>query len=221
MAADRNERDFLPALRFRSLTPAFDSVVRVTSRERHVKEALLDAAAVTGGEHVLDLGAGTGTLALMLKRRSPEARVTGLDADPEVLALARGKARDAGVEVELVEGRSTDLPFEDGSLDVVVSTLFFHHLTTADKRRTAAEVARVLRPGGRLHVADWGRPADLLMALLFLGIRAFDGFEVTRANARGELPAIFAAAGLSDVREDLQMRSPLGTIALYSARRAR
>jgi len=211
------ERTFLPALRFRALTPLFDPVVRVTLRERAFKRRLLDAAAVAPGEEVLDIGCGTGTLALMLAEREPEAQVTGLDADPEILSRARAKAAATGARVDFVEGLSSSLPFEDNSFDVVLSSLFFHHLPPAGKRATAAEVRRVLRPGGRLHVADFGRAADPAMAAAFLVVRMIDGFETTADNARGALPAVFAGAGLEDARVEDQLRTPLGSLALYRA----
>jgi SAM-dependent methyltransferase len=214
----QNGADYLPALRWRALTPLFDTVVRVTARETATKERLLDRAAVAPGEAVLDLGAGTGTLAIRLKQRCPAAQVTGLDADPDVLARARRKALAARCEIELVEGLSTALPFEAGSFDVVLSSLFFHHLAPADKRATLAEVRRVLKPGGRLHVADWGRPSDPLMAALFLTVRAFDGFDVTAENARGALPSLFEDAGLEDAAVRSRLRTALGTLTLYSAR---
>ena len=137
----------------------FDTAVRVTARERVMKQRLLDQAGVGPGDSVLDLGAGTGTLAIWLKQRCPEATVTGLDADPEVLARARRKAADAECEIDFVEGFSTELPFEADSFDIVLSSLFFHHLMPAAKRSTLAEVRRVLKPGGKLHVADWESPA--------------------------------------------------------------
>lgn len=87
----------------------------------------------------------------------------GLDADAEMLHRARRTAAEAGVEVGFQQGFSDDLPYEDGSFDAVVSTLFFHHLILEAKRRTIVEITRVLKPGGELHVADWGRPADPLM----------------------------------------------------------
>src|SRR5215208_3947041 len=211
-------RDYLPALRFRALTRVYDPLVRIATREQLFKRLLIDQAAPAPGQRVLDLGCGTGTLAIEVKRREPEAEVVGLDADPEMLGQARRKAEDAGVELELTEGFSTELPYEDGSIDLVLSTLFFHHLDPEPKRQTVREIARVLRPGGELHVADWGRASDPVMAVASLGIRVFDGFENTRDNFRGALPEIFEEHGLSDAEQTDRLRTPLGTLALYRAR---
>lgn len=143
----------------------------------------------------------------------------GLDGDPAVLERARRKAADVGVEVRFDEGFSDDLPYENGSLDAVLSTLFFHHLIPEVKQRTARELARVLKPGGRLDVADWGAPSDPLMRLLSLGIRALDGAEATRDNLAGRLPEILEAGGLRDAREHDRLRTIFGSLAFYSARR--
>jgi ubiquinone/menaquinone biosynthesis C-methylase UbiE len=154
-----------------------------------------------------------------VKREQPGAEVVGLDADPEMLDQARLKAERAGVELELTEGFSTALPYPDGSFDLVLSTLFFHHLDPQPKRQTAREIARVLGSGGELHVADWGPPADPLMAVAFLGVRTFDGFANTRDNYRGALPEIFQGAGLADAEQTGRLRTVFGTLALYRARR--
>jgi ubiquinone/menaquinone biosynthesis C-methylase UbiE len=210
-------RDFLPALRFSALTRLYDPVVRTTTREGRFKEMLVEQAALEPGQRVLDLGCGTGTLAIQVKQREPGAEVVGLDADPAMLSQAREKAERAGVEIKLTEGMSNELPFEDGSFDRVLSTLFFHHLDPEPKRQTAREIARILRKGGELHVADWGRPSDPAMAVAFLGIRLLDGFENTAENARGELPAIFEEAGLERAEQTDRLRTVLGTLALYRA----
>src|SRR5581483_15501 len=139
-------------LRFRSLTRLYDPVVRATTREREFKARLLRQASLGSGQRVLDLGCGTGTLAIEAKLAEPGLEVVGLDGDPEVLERARAKAGDAGVTIQFDEGLSTDPPYDDGSFDLVLATLFFHHLTRVDKLLTAREIARVLRPGGRLHV---------------------------------------------------------------------
>src|SRR5262245_56346496 len=181
MADDR----YVPALGLRALTGLYDPVVRLTTREGMFKGRLLEQASLGPGERVLDLGCGTGTLAIQAKLAQPDATIVGLDGDREVLGRANRKAAEAGGAVDFDEGFSTELPYEDGSFDAVLSTLFFHHLTGEDKRRTAAEVFRVLRSGGRLQVADWGRPSDPAMRALSTSIRLLDGFEQTRDNLTG------------------------------------
>jgi SAM-dependent methyltransferase len=213
------ERKFLPALRFSWLTPVFDPVARVTARERALKRRLLERAAVRSGERVLDVGGGTGTLAIMLALNVPDANVTCLDADPAILAQARRKAAEAGVDIDCVEGFSSSLPFPDGHFDVALSSLFFHHLERDVKEQTFAELARVVKPGGRLHVGDWGKPSDPVMAVAVLQVRAFDGFDVTADNVSGALPGMIERAGFESVHVSGKMRTPLGTIAFYDARR--
>ena len=213
------QRGYLPALRFRALTRFFDPLVGRAMPERRFKGALVAQADPKPGQRVLDIGCGTGTLALMLKAAEPEAEVVGLDADPEILVRARSKASDAGVEIEFDEALSTELPYEDGSFDLVLSTLFFHHLAGADTRRTAGEIARVLRPGGELDVVDYGRQPDPLMRAAITTVRVFDGFEQTRDNIAGALPEIFLEAGLEQAAETERFRTVFGSLSLYRARK--
>lgn len=210
---------YLPALRFRVLTPLFDSFVRVGTREETFKAALIEQAGFRAGQRVLDLGAGTGTLAIMAKRREPNSEVVGLDADPDILRLARRKAAEARVEVHFDEGLATDLPYGDASFDRILSTLFFHHLTSADKRAALTEIVRVLRPGGELHIGDYTRAAGPLQNLLSLQVRLFDGLERTRENFAGELPQLLREAGLDDVGERRHLRTAFGTLGLVSGTR--
>jgi ubiquinone/menaquinone biosynthesis C-methylase UbiE len=212
---------YLPAVRFDFLTPFFDVFVRGTARERTFKRRLLAQASLDGELDVLDLGSGTGTLAIWAKQRNPRLRVRGLDGDPAIIGQAKRKAAAAGVDVEFDEGLSYELPYPDGSFDRVLSSLFFHHLVLRDKERTIAEVAQVLRPGGELHVGDWGRPRSLPARLGALAIRRFDGDEPTRDNLAGRLPELFEAGGLEDARERDRVAAPFGVVSLYSARRGR
>lgn len=210
---------YLPALRFRALTRFFDPLVGLAMPEKRFKGALVAQAEPRPGQRVLDIGCGTGTLALMVKQAEPKAEVFGLDADPEILERARSKAAQAGLDVQLDQGFSTELPYQDDFFDVVLSTLFFHHLTGADKRRTAAEIARVLRRGGELHVVDYGRPTDPLMRAAITTVRLFDGLEQTRDNVTGALPAIFEQAGLMWSAETDRFRTVFGSLSLYRARK--
>lgn len=211
--------DYLPAARFDFLTPVFDVFVKGTTRERTFKRKLLEQARLEGGADVLDLGSGSGTLAIWAKQANPGVRIRGLDGDPAIIAQAVRKAARAGVEIPFDEGLSYDLPYDDASFDRVLSSLFFHHLVRRDKERTIAEIARVLRPAGELHVADWGQPRSLPDKVGAFAIRKFDGDEPTRDNLAGRLPGLFEAGGLVDARERERVAAPLGVVSLYSARR--
>lgn len=213
-------RGYVPALGYAWLTRFYDPVVALTTREGTFKRLLIEQAGLAPGQTVLDLGCGTGTLAIRIKGTVPAAHVTGLDGDPEVLRRARDKARRQDAEITFDEALSTDLPYGDAGFDRVVSSLFFHHLSPADKRLTSREVHRVLKPGGEFHVADWGKPHNPVMATLFAVVRTLDGAENTRDNAEGRLPAIFAESGLIEVQVRQELATPLGTIALYSMRKS-
>lgn len=166
---------------------------------------------------ILDLGCGTGTLAIALAQREPEASVVGLDGDAKILARARRKAAAAGVEIELVQGLAQEPPLAQQSLDAVVSSLLFHHLRPDDKQRALRAARELLRPGGRIHIADWGRPQDPLMRLLSLSVRLLDGAASTRDSLAGALPALLSHAGFSDVEETGAWRTPIGTLRMLRA----
>jgi ubiquinone/menaquinone biosynthesis C-methylase UbiE len=219
MSESESNAPYVPALGYAWLTRFYDPVVRLTTREGRFKRALLQQARLTADLDVLDLACGTGTLALMSKRQVPELRLHGLDGDPAVLAIARAKAARAGVDISFAQGFSTALPYPSASFDRVLSTLFFHHLGRADKQRTLAEVIRVLKPGGELHLADWGQPTGPLMRGLFYSIQLLDGFPNTRDNVAGQLPALMEAAGLQHVTVHREINTVYGTLALYAAQK--
>lgn len=215
-----SDRDFMPALRFNSLTGLFDPLVAVYAREGEFKRRVLRHASLQEGEHVLDLGCGTGTLALMAHESAPGVDIDGLDADPKVLASARRKAAKAGVPIRFSEGMSTELPYPDGQFDVVLSTLFFHHLEDEVKHATARELARVLRPGGRVVVGDIGKPQGPLMRVAVRTmVQVLDGRATTQLNVDGRLPDVLGGS-LDAVRVVDRMRTPVGTLEIVTGRKA-
>lgn len=208
---------YVPALGYRWLTPLYDATVRFTTRERTFKRALLVQAGLSPGHEVLDLACGTGTLTVWAKQSVPDAQLHGVDGDPEVLSLAHKKASAAGVEIPFQTGYSTELPYSEASFDRVLCSLFFHHLDAASKQRSFAEALRVLKPGGELHMADWGRAANPLMRLAFFGIQLLDGFPNTADNVQGRLPEFMRAAGFDGVEETRRYATMWGTLSLYRA----
>jgi len=195
-------------------------VAAVAVRDRAIKRRVLACAAIARGEDVLDVGCGTGTLAVAAARAAPGVTVTGLDADASILVRARKKAAGAALEIGFDEGRSTALPYADASFDLVVSTLFFHHLPDDAKRQTAAELVRMLRPGGRLVVGDLGQPQDPLMRIAVrVTVQLLDGVTTTALNVRGELPDVLTGAGLRAVTVRDRVRTPTGTYEIMTATR--
>lgn len=210
---------YIPALGYRWLTGLYDPVVALTTRESAFKSALLDQAGLRAGQQVLDLACGTATLTIAAKQREPAAEIIGLDGDPDILRRARDKALQAGVPLHFDHGLSHSLPYADGRFDSVLCSLFFHHIGRDAKLATLREVGRVLKPGGMLHVADWGGAQDPLMRLAFLGIQLLDGFRTTRDNVQGLLPQFMSDSGLVGVRETRRFRTVFGTLSLYRAER--
>lgn len=121
--------------------------------------------------------------------------------------------------VDWREGMAQALPLADASCDRVVMSLLLHHLSPRDHRTALSEAARVLRPGGRIHVADWGPPRDPLMRLAFRGLQLIDGVESTAPLGRGELPALLDRAGFGCQRLHDRLRTGGGVLELRSARR--
>jgi len=208
---------YLPALRFHWLTPYYDTIAGLTTREHRFKQALITQAQIEQGHRVLDLGSGTGTLAIWIKQHQPQAEVVGVDCDPAILSLAMEKARKASVPVLLEQAMSSCLPFPAAHFDRAVSSLFFHHLPWREKEQTAKELFRVLKPGAELHVADWGRASNILMRGLFLFEQLFDGFENTQDHISGKLITLFEQSGFIDVTQEQSFDTIFGTLALYSA----
>ncbi len=210
---------YVPPLRFHALTRFYDRIVAWTSAEARFRPALLELVASSPGALIVEVGCGTGTLTWMLAQRFPGARIAGVDLDQEALDLARAKSLDGVPAPAFREADARNLPFADGSADVVVTSLFFHHLLPQGKRQVLAEIRRVLRPGGQLVVADWGRPHSTFAAVRFLAVRLLDGFAVTRDHARGIFPARLHNAGFADAAEKAWFGAPVGTIRLWQATR--
>jgi len=204
-------RAYVPAMGRDWLLPIYDTFTRLLGVPA-AHGFLIDQAGIGPGQDVLEVGCGTGNLALLVARRYPDARVVGLDPDPRALALAGRKAARRGVAVTLDRGFGGALPYPDESFDRVLSSLMLHHLEPAEKPAMLREIARVLRPGGRLHLLDFGGSHH-----------APHGFFARRTHASpriqdnlgDRIPALMRDAGLTDARETGQVQIRAGRLAVF------
>ncbi len=188
----RNPHSYVPAMGSDRLLRLYDPLTTLLG-VRSLHRDLVDAAEIAAGQQVLEIGCGTGNLALQIAERFPDAHVCGLDPDPRALTIARAKARRRGATVQWDEGSATQLPYPDASMDRVVSSLMFHHVDGTDRERVLAEVRRVLRPGGQLHLVDFVGHGH--------GLHAWLGRRNRRiaANGADAIPDLMTRAGLREV----------------------
>ena len=161
------QHDYIPAAGRDAFLPGYDLLTRVVGMSK-AYDALAAQAELADGLRVLEVGCGTGNVTTRVKRAAPGAEVVGTDPDPLALARAQRKARGlTGIRFERAYAQA--LPFADGEFDRVLSSMMLHHLDDDVKAAAAAEIYRVLRPGGTLHIVDISGP-----------MTAHDGFMARR-----------------------------------------
>ena len=206
----QKDSHYVPAFGLRWLTPFYDLFAKPFGG--NFRRRLIQQANIQPGQHVLDLGCGTGLLAIMLKQAHPETQVTGLDGDSQVLNIAREKSRNMNVQWD--EGLATNLPYPDNSFDAVLSSFVTHHLTSADKARTFQEVRRVLRPDGGFHIVDFGPPFNILTRAQ---ASVMKNLERTADNFNGRIVPMLTEAGFGSANEAGHVITFFGPVAFYRA----
>lgn len=205
----------LPGLGHHRLTPLYDLVTRLLGIPA-VHRRLMAQADLEPGQSVLEIGCGTGNLAMLVKRSHPDVVVAGLDPDGPSLDIARRKARRAGVDVDWEPGVAQDLPYPDGAFDQVMSSLMLHHLEPDQRGHALREARRVLTADGLLHVVDLGGRTDPAEGLV---TRAASRWPRLGGNYTDGLLAAMHEAGFSDVTETGHRVSRIkGRITFYRAR---
>ena len=209
-----SKEKIIPALHNNWLTPLYDPLLKWGMREKVFKSYLTENSHLEPGQKVLDLGCGTGTLSIQLKKYSPQIELIGLDADPKVLQIAKVKAAAENLEIQWVEGLAHHLEFPDHSFDRVISCLMVHHLTLPNKLKAFEELIRVLKPGGEFHLLDFGKPTSLEMRLISIPIAHM---EKAGDNIRGLLPDLMLQASFSNITEIRHFKTIFGELVYYQS----
>lgn len=209
-----HSHDYMPAAGRDAFLPGYDLLTRLSGFNR-VHERLVGQAELADGHRVLEIGCGTGNLAVRAKKNHPLADIVGSDPDPLALKRAQRKARRlTGIRFE--RGYAQRLPYSDGEFDRVLSSMMLHHLDDDAKTAAAAEVFRVLRPGGRLHLVDMG--GDMTVGD---GLSA--RFVLHRPHAHGNLgdaiPKLLRAAGFDCSVVVTHRNRGVGRLTYYRATR--
>jgi ubiquinone/menaquinone biosynthesis C-methylase UbiE len=207
------QRSYIPAAGKHWRLPFYDLLAKMMGADS-ARIVLAEQAAVQPGDRVLEIGCGTGSLLLLVKRTQPGADVVGLDPDPAALAIARRKAGRAGVSFRLDEGFADALPYADSAFDRVLSSFMFHHLSREVKEKTLREVVRVLRPGGRFHMVDFVGPRSANRGFLARHIHAN---RHLRDNDEDRVLGMMRDAGLGDPTVVARRASHAGSMSYYQA----
>jgi len=213
------EASHTPPLGYAALTPFYDRVIAAMTRETAWRALLVKHLDAQPGEDILDVGAGTGSLAITVTAAEPGCRYRGIDPDGGALTIARRKAANARSTATFQLGGLQPRPDrEDQSVDKIVCSLVLHQVPTEEKRRLLGAMFEWLRPGGRLLIADYGLQPTRAMRLAFRAtVQLIDGKDDTQPNADGILPRLIQEAGFLDIEMLDGVNTSTGRIDIIGA----
>ncbi len=197
------EYKFAPAFISKDFAHIYDAAVNLVGVGDSLHAKILKVKKLKGTEKVLDVGAGTGTLAVLLKETYPKLEVTAVDPDDQILAIAKKKADKRKCDITLVQSGAEKLPFKESSFDIIYSTLTFHHLPLEIKHLALEEIHRVLKPKGQFILVDIGKPKNSIWKFLLHIESIVETNAYMKDNLEGNIPKFMLQHGFT-VTECLQ-----------------
>lgn len=215
---DQNKTtSFIPALGYDFLTAYYDMAIKLTMPEKKFRRILVESINPQDDESILEFGFGTGQNLIMVKNQNQSIKLTGLDIDPKVKDIANYKLdkNKHSVLLDLYDGNM--FPYPDHHFDKIYSCLVFHQLDAETKLNCLKELYRVLKPNGKLIIADWGKAQNKLMRFTFRLVQFLDGFKTTNDNVKGFMPEFISKAGFENVVISKSINTAIGTFSYFNA----
>jgi len=212
----KENKNYIPALKYDWLTKVYDPVLQFTMPERKFKSALIRQMEIKPNDRILDFGCGSLTLSIMAAPKTPNAIFFGVDIDAKIISVAREKLSKTKLTIDLQQYDGSKLPYPDNSFDHVMSSLVFHHLTLRQKYFALEEIRRVLKPSGEFQIADFGKPASALQRVGFYAVQLLDGFQTTTDNVENLLAKAIKET-FQEAEETAHFKSMVGTVRLIKA----
>jgi len=211
------QKKYIPALGYDFLTAYYDLVIKITMPEKNFRRLLVEEINPQANEKILEFGFGTGQNLLLIHKENAKTKLEGLDIDQKVKAIAEHKLAKNNIEIPLHLYDGGILPFADNRFEKVYSCLVFHQLDAVTKMNCLKELHRVLKPNGKLIIADWGKASNKFMRFTFGFVQLLDGFKTTNYNVKGLMPSFIEKAGFGDVLVTKSINTAIGTFSYFKA----
>lgn len=204
------EKNFIPALRFKSLNNLFDRFLKVSMKEKFIKNELIYFSKLNNNQTILDFGCGTGTLIKMILDKIPELNIIGLDIDQNILNIASQKLKL--YNPQLIKYNGTNIPFSDNYFDKVLTSLAIHHIYTENKILIFSEISRVIKKGGKIYILDFVKPKDVYAKFVTSILKMT---EPIHDNIDGKIPGMLYESGFTDISENGYYKTIFGPLTIY------
>jgi ubiquinone/menaquinone biosynthesis C-methylase UbiE len=204
------EKNFIPALHFKSLNNLFDRFLKVSMKEEYIKNELINISKLNKGQNILDFGCGTGTLIKMILDKVPGVNIVGLDIDQNILDLAVKKLKI--YNTQLVKYNGVTIPFSDSYFDKVLTSLAIHHIKSENKILIFKEIRRALKRTGKVYILDFTKPKDMYSVFVTSILKHI---EPIHDNIEEKIPGILSESGFTDISQNGYYKTAFGPLTIY------